>query len=383
MHGTLQMVEFFGAALLAKEMENLAHALTQDTIHDSHVDDALLVLRHAITQLPQYLEKVKESRHSLPATLLPVLNDLRAVRGESLLSETLLFTPTLIASVSHNADGAELPVSADELAELAHKLRQMFQIALLGLIRGNDVKKNLNFLAKVCARLVKLTQGFPSQPLWNVCIAVLEGLLNGSIEAGAAVKILLRQVDRQIKIIIDQGESALQQPVPEDLLKNLLYYIARSKANSRFIKDIKEKYDLDTSLLGESELDSPLATPNSTVMQSVVEALVQEVIDIQLAFAAAGNDTAVLTEVLPLFRRVNDTMAVLGMGGALKKLQEPFSGLAKALDYGGVIGDQQLQAISDQVASVCAELNTHAGFNSISQERELFNDSEEAQEHPG
>ena len=55
--------------------------------------------------------------------------------------------------------------------------------------------------------------------------------------------------------------------------------------------------------------------------------------------------------------------------------------MAKALDYGGVIGDQQLQAISDQVASVCAELNTHAGFNSISQERELFNDSEEAQEH--
>ena len=374
-HGTLQMVEFFGAALLAEEMEGLAHALTQGTIHGSHIDDALSVLRNAIAKLPLYLKKVKASRHGLPATLLPVLNDLRAVRGESLLSETVLFAPT-IAAASSEAAGTELQISTDELAGIAHKLRQMFQIALLGLIRGNDVKKNLNFLAKVCARLVKLTEGFPSQPLWKVCIAVLEGLLNGSIEAGVAVKILLRQVDRQIKTIIDRGENALQQPVPEDLLKNLLYYVARSKANSRFIKGVKDEYNLDASLLGESELDNEaLATPDSTVMQSVLEALVQEIGDIRLAFSAAGNDSAALTEVLPLFRRVNDTMAILGMGGALKKVQEPFSRLAKALATNDVVGDQELQEISDQIVSAETEINPHEMIGSPNRVTQLRNAS--------
>ncbi len=378
-HGTLQMVEFFGAALLAEEMEGVAEALTQNTIHGSHVDDALEVLRNAIAQLPVYLEKVKESRHGLPATLLPVLNDLRAVRGESLLSETVLFAPQM-ASAQANTAG-DLQISSTELAEIAHKLRQMFQIALLGFIRGNDVKKNLNYLAKVCARLVKLTEGFPSQPLWKVCIAVLEGLLNGSIESSVAVKILLRQVDRQIKNIIDDGQVALDTASPDDLLKNLLYYVARSKASSRYIQEIKADYRLENSLLGETELDDDtLATPDAGIMQSVVEALSQEMKDIQLALAEAGNSAAALTDVLPLFRRVNDTMAILGMGSTLKQVQEPYTRLAKALATQDTVADDELHIISDQVAKAEAELNPSAVMGN-EDEQELFNDSEEAQEH--
>ena len=43
-HGTLKMVEFFGAALLAEEIEKVAESLSKGQIHDSHIDDALQVL---------------------------------------------------------------------------------------------------------------------------------------------------------------------------------------------------------------------------------------------------------------------------------------------------------------------------------------------------
>lgn len=378
-HGTLQMVEFFGAALLAEEMESVAESLSQNTIHGSHVDDALEVLSNAIAQLPVYLEKVKESRHGLPATLIPVLNDLRAVRGESLLSETVLFAPQMASSSSNMA--GDLQLSAAELVTIAHKLRKMFQIALLGFIRGNDVKNNLNYLAKVCARLAKFTEGFPSQPLWKVCIAVLEGLLNGSIKSSVAVKILLRQVDRQIKGIIDEGQAALETSTPDDLLKNLLYYVARSKASSRYIQEIKADYKLENSLLGETELeDNALTTPDAAVMQSVVEALSREMKDIQLTLAEVGNDSAALTEALPLFRRVNDTMAILGMGSTLKLVQEPYARLAKLLATQEVIADHELQIIRNQIAQAETTLNLGAVISS-NEEQELFNDSEEAQGH--
>lgn len=379
-YGTLQMVEFFGAALLAEEMESLAHALTQGTVHESHIDDALSVLQNAIAQLPIYLERVKESKHGLPAALLPVLNDLRAVRGESLLSETVLFAPDMSASSTLDVS-ASPQLQGAELSEVSHKLRQMYQIALLGFLRGQDVRKNLNYLAKVCARLVKVTAGGPSQALWKVCIAALEGLLNGSIEPSVAVKILLRQVDRQIKLVVSHGEAALQQPVPEDLLKNILYYVARSKANSKFIKETKAEYNLDASLLGEDELgEDSLATPDNLAMQSVVEALALELSAIKHALQQAGSDVSALTDVLPLFRRVNDTMAILGMGSSLKLLQHPYSQLARLLVTEDIVPADAISDIINQITAVETELNPSAILLEETS-TELFNDSEEAQEH--
>lgn len=377
-HGTLQMVEFFGAALLAQEMEGMAHALAQGKIHDSHVDDALTVLQNAIAQLPKYLEKVKASRHGLPATLLPLLNDLRAVRGESLLSETALFSPDM--SASQQVTSGEAIIKGSELAELTHKLRQMYQVALLGLIRGKDTRENLNYLAKVCARLAKVSSGCSSQVLWRVCIAVLEGMLNGSIEAGVAVKILLRQVDRQIKLIVEQGEAALAKPAPEGLLKNLLYYVARSKANSKFIKDIKAEFNLEESLLGDGELsDEALAKPDSNVMRSVVEALSRELAEIRQSLQEAGTDPSALTEVLPLFKRISDTMAILGLGQTLKLLQEPHTQLARLLSMQQPISPKDISAIDNQLATAAQQLSPGMVIPP-EQDQALFNDSEEAQE---
>ncbi len=92
-HGTLQMVEFYGAALLAEEMEQLARALLDERV--ANRNEALEVLMQAILQLPTYLERIQGARRDLPMVVLPLLNDLRAARGEKLLSETSLFAPDL------------------------------------------------------------------------------------------------------------------------------------------------------------------------------------------------------------------------------------------------------------------------------------------------
>ena len=92
-HGTLQMVEFYGAALLAEEMEQLTQALLDGRVGNQN--EALEVLMQAILQLPAYLDRIQSARRDLPMVVLPLLNDLRAARGENLLSETSLFSPDL------------------------------------------------------------------------------------------------------------------------------------------------------------------------------------------------------------------------------------------------------------------------------------------------
>src|SRR5690606_38213674 len=92
-HGTLQMVELYGAALLTEEMEKLTQAILNDSV--ASIDEAVEVLMESILQLPQYLEHLSSSRDDFPLVLLPLLNNLRAARGESLLSDTALFKPDL------------------------------------------------------------------------------------------------------------------------------------------------------------------------------------------------------------------------------------------------------------------------------------------------
>ena len=77
-HGTLQMVEFFGAALLAEEMEQLAQAMLDGRV--SNQNEALEVLMQAILQVPAYLERVQEARRDLPMVVLQLLNDLSSDR---------------------------------------------------------------------------------------------------------------------------------------------------------------------------------------------------------------------------------------------------------------------------------------------------------------
>ena len=68
-HGTLQMVEFFGAALLAEEMEQLARALLEERV--ANRAEALEVLMQAILQMPVYLDRIQSARRDLPMVVLP------------------------------------------------------------------------------------------------------------------------------------------------------------------------------------------------------------------------------------------------------------------------------------------------------------------------
>ena len=92
-YGTLQMVELYGASLLAEEMEHVAKAIADESV--SRPDDACEALMRAILQLPDYLERLTGGGSDIPLVLLPLMNDLRVVRGENLLSEHSMFSPDL------------------------------------------------------------------------------------------------------------------------------------------------------------------------------------------------------------------------------------------------------------------------------------------------
>ena len=80
--GTLRIVEVYGAAMLAEEMEAVAKALAGNRIRERN--EAFEVLMRAMIQLPDYLERVVSGQRDVPLALLSLLNDLRSrVRVET------------------------------------------------------------------------------------------------------------------------------------------------------------------------------------------------------------------------------------------------------------------------------------------------------------
>ena len=62
-HGVLEMIQLYGAAMLADEMEQLAKALSQGQV--SNTEGAAEALMLGMVQLPAYLEKIEGLEFSL------------------------------------------------------------------------------------------------------------------------------------------------------------------------------------------------------------------------------------------------------------------------------------------------------------------------------
>lgn len=360
-HGSLQMVEFYGAALMAEEMENLAEAMMNDRVKNA--EEAQEVLMRAILQFPLYLDKVQSTRRDHPVMVLPLLNDLRTVRGESLLTETKLFTPNLAAA--RNITGSRLPQAQDNLQFLAmmEKFAKMYQYAAAAVLRGVKLDENLAYLVKVFDRLHKLTQGTAKQSLWKIALVLAEGLENDSIEFSASIKNLLRQINHEIKILQKHGIKALDVCASEELLKNLLYYIARAglpEGSSANAIQAFSDYDLASSMpdggeIATAEDDDLLAAPDAETMRSVVSALkdeldtIKHVLDVSLS--GIGSDDSV-EQVLPIMQRVSDTMAVLGIGNLRKQVQSQCEILSQAAENKDNLSHDLLMSVASSIIEI-------------------------------
>ena len=106
--GTLRMLELHAPAMVAEEMEHLAGALQGGATGNR--DEACAALMRGVVQLPDYLERLQGGHRDIPIVLLPLLNELRAARGEAALNQDAL--PSLLEEPSE----AELEHARGSLA---------------------------------------------------------------------------------------------------------------------------------------------------------------------------------------------------------------------------------------------------------------------------
>jgi len=377
--GTLQMVELYGATMAAEEMEILTQALLDKQVNNR--DDAYEVLMRGILQLPDYLEHLLAGHQDIPVVLMPLLNDLRAARGEALLSENALFTPDLTVDAPTNE------MIATDIIDLARKLRHNYHLGLLGWFRDKDSEASLKRIGDVIEKLRQAASVQEINRLLWVAGGLVESLKHGGLNSSVSIKLLLGQLDRQIKKIIDNGITALSDEPPQELLKNLLYYVATSQSSDERTREVKNAFKLDqvmpdTHTLEQARAD--LAGPNAALMGTVSAVLLEDLTRIKdtldVFMRKEERDSAELKPLCDTLNQMADTLGMMGLGLQRRMVQDQIEVLRAMAKGERELEENTLMDVAGAMLSLETSLQEASVARAANEEAEEIGEAGEAQQ---
>ena len=360
--GVLRVLEIHGAALLAEEMRLVVSYLEAAGAGIRNQNESLEALMRALAQMPGYLERVLAGGRDLALVLLPLLNDLRAVRGNALLSEGTLLLLNLKSdrqAAVATVDGGDTGMGA---AHWARRLRARFQLGLLGWIRGERVEENLELMALVVRQLEQVATQQAVFQLWWVLGALLEALRDRGLDAGVSVKRLLGLADREMRRLYEQGEGRYAQQPPIELLNNLLYYVARSASKGPQVTAVRASFRLDELLPVDEDIElerENLSAPSVRMMQTVAAAIREDLGRIKDVFddfvRRGGHAPQQLQPQVQLLRKIGDTLGVLGLGEQRTRVQSEIARIETVMAGEGAPDESWLI----DVAATLIEIEDH------------------------
>jgi len=364
--GALEMAQVYGACMLADEMEQLALALAHGQV--KRAEPAAETLMLGMVQLPAYLEKVEAGGADIPLALLPLLNDLRAAREAPLVSETSLFAPKLNAVIA--AETVRPGSGNRDLPNLLNEQRSHFHRGLLSWIRGVDTVDSLGQIRDVLDVLNSAAGTARLRRLLDAAEALASALQDDDGTPALAVKPLFGKLDRVFKQVIDQGEESAMLDFPVELLKNLLYYIARSNSDHPSVLAVKRSADLVNTFPehpAELAATDSLGAPDRELFRAVGDALAQDLRDVKdqldLFIRSDRSQLDRLTGLADPVQRIGDTLGMVGRGDLRSRLKHRCEELRQAAEKTETPPDDYLMSLAADLLSVESFLSGLASGN--------------------
>ena len=353
LRGISQVLELNAATLMSEEMELAAEALKRQR------DRALIqALGNAIVLLSRYFEYVQLKDSALPELLIGGINELRRAGGKSLIQESHFFSVDL-ARAREPAAGPGEPAA---LVEQGRRLRHMYQVGLLGLLRGDNRDAHLKLMARALQRVDRLCGDCAQSRFWWVARAATESLAVDRMVITPARKALLAQYDRQLKKLVYDGERALAQEAPLLLIKESVFLASLGSGATDCAAEVRAVFGAGQGI-SDADLQRELALmtgSRGSVIRSVAGALKDEINQIKdtLDLAAQGVADTDYAAVAGGLRRVASTLEMVGKeqeAGVLRQRADAIAGWpadtdVESADFHALVDD--LLAAENTVASL-------------------------------
>lgn len=346
--GTLNLIELTGAELLAQEVLDQATDIPAGVGNER--DAQLAALSNALHVLRRYLEGLDAHRQEMPELLLPAINDLRQACKQPPLPESFFFSVRL-----DQARPRMVPPALDAAAKESEgrRLRQMYQVGLLGYIREQNPAASMKLMGRAMSRLDGL---FANEPRGRLCwlgAAAVEALNDGQLLPRKSRKQLFSRIDRELRQMLVNGSY---EP-PRSLLKELLYLVALSAGHGPLAGEVRELFGITalpfTDHLLEEEYQR-LSGPGKAVMRSLSSAIREELASVKDLLDLSERGTLQddgLTSLHALLGKLSKTLAMVGLSSAGNSLANQLP-VVSAWCEGAPVESEQLIALADAVLYV-------------------------------
>ncbi|HEU4813338.1 MAG TPA: Hpt domain-containing protein, partial [Xanthomonadaceae bacterium] len=319
--GTLRMVELYAPALVAEEMERLASALAEGAVPDR--DDACAALMRGVVLLPDYLERLQGGHKDIPVVLLPLLNELRAARGESALAESALFQPDLDRPLPAGVGATTQLRRQDRQAQSAPLLDELDNVVASWTDAG---PADPAALAHATAGLLGAAEHEATRRMLWVAASVAAAVRDGAMPASSSLRDGFAGVARASRRMFDYTLSdvgGFSAPAAEPTFaptRQLLYHVADGTARHEALDPLRETFDLQQQVPSEAELAharGSLSGRNRALLDTVSAAIkedllrVKDTLDLHLRTQEAG--VADLEPQVEALGRVADTLGMMGL----------------------------------------------------------------------
>ncbi|MDX1803164.1 MAG: hypothetical protein R3292_03730 [Alcanivorax sp.] len=309
LRGICQILELSAASLMCEEM-----ALAAQELRERVSNNRMQALGNAIVLLSRYFDYVQLKDRTLPELLIGGLNELRRAGGKPLIQESHFFSVDL--SRPRQPAAAPASVTPSEVQALVRRLRHMYQVGLLGILRNENPAAHLKLMARSLNRVDKACGECAMSRLLWVATAVLQAMAANRMAITQARKALLSQYDRQLKKIVYEGDQALSVEPPLLLLKESLYLVSLSTTRQGVVQEVRAAFNLHDNI-SDAYLQQELALmtgSSGSVIRSVAKALRDEIADLKetLDLASQGVADTDYGKVAEGLNRIGSTLGMVG-----------------------------------------------------------------------
>lgn len=357
--GTLRLIQFTAAALLAEEM---AAALRDIATATGPSAEALAgALSHAFFVLPRYIEFVITRQFLEPILIIPYVNELRVARRQPLMPEYQFERRELGVQPVQPLPAAEQLFDQRSL----ERLRQMYQVGLLAILRQQNPLLNLQLIARASARFARQTDPASSAGIWYLAAAVAECLARGGLTLNLNRRRTLGIIERLMARYLKGGETALASAIDPAFRRELVFLLALSAHREGGLAGVAinafaiPHLQPDDKVLTEQA--EAMRGPGLEAIESVVKVLKEELRSAKdILEIAAQNQSISADDAGPLFEtlnRVADTLRMVNLKAPSNILHEQLQQVQTWAGQKNGVPAEQFLALADALLFIESSLS--------------------------
>lgn len=331
--GIASVAQCPGVFWLADEMKRAVQTMARGESDD--IEAMATGLLAASVQLGDYIDLLVAGQPDVLLAFHPTINELRVMRGASVLSEAALFARHLLSvTPPDSADGS----GHDALAQAVKPLLPPLQQALVAWARGKSRSDSLKRIGKIAQHLEQRAASGACRLLLASMTAAVESLLTLKLNESLEVKRLMGQACQQLKLVAGAGESGVDRKAVRLVAWQLAFHVCASPADGRRARALRDALGTHRLLCTPQALEhlrSRLRGPTTVVLNRVIEEVRDELgkvkDDIDVIVRTGDRDPARLDNTLAMLKRASDTLRMLGLEPLARVTAQQAEGLS-ALD---------------------------------------------------